>query len=108
MLKANRFACFVVSDLRDKAGFYRNFPMHTVEAFEKSGLRFYNDAVFITMMPSLPVRVNNFFTKSRKLGKTHQNVQIFVKGSPKMATEDIGEVEITPIAEETVEGETWR
>lgn len=124
MLKANRFACFVVGDLRDKAGFYRDFPMHTVEAFEASGLRFYNDAVLVTQIASLPVRVANYFTKSRKLGKAHQNVQVFykgalhafkedfqlvkhhenvmlfAKGSPEEATADLGEVEITTIAED--------
>jgi hypothetical protein len=36
LLKPDRFACFVVGDVRDKHGCYRGFPWHTVEAFEKA------------------------------------------------------------------------
>ena len=32
LLKPNRFACFVVGDLRNGAGFYRRFPWDTVRA----------------------------------------------------------------------------
>ena len=41
------------------------------------------------------MRVSKFFTTSRKLGKTHQTVLIFVKGDPKRATERCGAVEVT-------------
>ena len=33
------------------------------------------------------------FQVSRKLGKTHQNVLIFIKGDPKKAAEEFGEVD---------------
>ena len=43
---------------------------------------------------SLPIRAGKQFLASRKLGKTHQNVLVFVKGDPKKATQACGTVEI--------------
>ena len=80
MLKPNRFACFVVGDVRDKKGFYRNFPAHTIEAFQDAGMTLYNEAVLVTAVGSLPIRVSKQFGGYRKLGKTHQNVLVFYKG----------------------------
>lgn len=96
-LKDDRFATFVVGDLRDKTGCYRNFPGHTIVAFEAAGLRLYNEAILITAAGSLPIRVGKQFTATRKLGKTHQNVLTFIKGDPRKATEAIGEVEFGAI-----------
>ena len=89
----DRFAMFVVGDVRDAAGLYRNFVGHTVAAFEAAGLRLYNDAVLVTAVGSLPVRAGSQFAKARKFGKTHQNVLVFVKGNPKTATEAVGDVD---------------
>jgi hypothetical protein len=93
MLKHDRFAAFVVGDFRDKRGMYRGFPWHTVQAFQDAGAQLYNEAVLVTAVGSLPVRVGKQFTSSRKLGKTHQNVLTFVKGDPKRATAACGPVE---------------
>lgn len=80
-LKDNRFAGIVVGDFRDrKAGTYRGLVSHTQQIFRKAGLELYNDAVLLTAVGSLPVRVGKQFRAGRKLGKTHQNVLIFVKG----------------------------
>lgn len=94
MLKPDRFACFVVGDFRDKKGNYRNFPAETIAAFQRAGLAYYNDAVLVTSVGSLPIRVAKQFTVSRKLGHTHQDVLCFVKGDPKRATEACGPVEV--------------
>lgn len=93
LLKPNRFACFVVGDFRDKQGFYRNFPGASVYAFEKAGLRFYNEAILVTAAGSLPVRAKKQFESTRKLGRTHQIIQVFVKGDPRKATAAVGPVE---------------
>lgn len=94
LLKDDRFACFVVGDVRDKKGNYYNFVGDTVEAFRAAGLHYYNEAVLVTSVGSLPIRVGRQFASGRKLGKTHQNVLIFVKGSGKKATEACGKVEV--------------
>ena len=82
LLKDNRFACFVVGDMRDKAGYYRHFVTDTILAFEKAGMGLYNEAILVTALGSLPIRVGIPFEKYRKLGKTHQNVLVFYKGDP--------------------------
>lgn len=82
-LKDDRFACFVVGEFRDKRrGVYRGFVADTVKAFQEVGLELYNDAILVTSVGSLPIRVSAQFEGSRKLGKTHQNVLVFVKGNP--------------------------
>ena len=93
-LRANRFACFVVGDVRDKAGFYRNLPGDTIAAFEDAGATLYNEAILVTAIGSLPLRVGKQFQSGRKLGKTHQNVLVFYKGDPKRIRETFGEVDI--------------
>ena len=97
VLKPDRFACFVVGDVRDKKGFYYGFPWHTIQAFEDAGLRLYNEAVLVTSVGSLPIRVGKQFTSGRKLGKTHQNILVFCKGDPQKATKAIGPVEFGEI-----------
>ncbi len=100
LLKPDRFACFVVGDVRDRQGFYRNFPGHTIEAFEAAGLRLYNEAILVTAVGSLPIRAGKQFAASRKLGKTHQQLYVFCKGDPRKATEAVGEVEFAEIGSE--------
>jgi hypothetical protein len=91
-LREDRFACFVVGDVRErKMGYYRNFISETIQAFLDAGLHLYNDVILINSIGSLPIRVRKFFTGSRKLGKTHQNVLVFVKGDPKAAALACGE-----------------
>ena len=86
-LKPNRFACFVVGDFRDKkTGNYRGFVADTIRLFKESGLQLYNDAILLTPPGSLPIRVSAQFDVSRKMGKTHQNVLVFVKGDAREAT----------------------
>lgn len=99
MLRADRFAAFVVGDVRDARGNYHNFTGDTVAAFLDAGLSLYNEAILVTMVASLPLRVGSMFSKSRKLGKTHQNVYVFVKGDARRATEACGPVEIVEILE---------
>lgn len=94
MLRDDRFACVVVGDIRDKRGLYRNFVAHTIDAFSGAGAMLYNEAILVTAVGSLPIRVGKQFSVSRKLGKTHQNVLVFVKGDPRKATEACGTVDV--------------
>lgn len=97
MLKPDRFAAFVVGEVRDKKGNYYGFVPDTIAAFEAAGLRFYNEAILVTAAGSLPIRVGKQFDATRKIGKTHQNILVFVKGDAKKATEAIGECEFGEI-----------
>lgn len=104
-LKDDSFACFVVGDIRDKKGYYRGFPWHTVEAFQAAGLHLYNEAALVTAAGSLPLRINRQFEKGRKFGKTHQNVLVFCKGDWRKAAEAVGPVEMGEIGPDDAEPE---
>jgi DNA modification methylase len=82
-LKINRFACFVVGNVRDKHGFYHDLAGETIEAFEAAGCRYYNEIILVNVIGSLPVRMTKQFEAGRKVGKMHQNVLVFYKGDPK-------------------------
>lgn len=83
MLKENRFAVFVVGEVRDKNGVYRSFIPDTIKAFQKAGLSYYNEMILANPIGSLAIRVGNQFNNSRKIGKHHQNVLVFYKGDVK-------------------------
>jgi hypothetical protein len=93
LLKPDRFACFVVGEVRDKRGNYYGFVPDTIAAFREAGLHFYNEAILVTAAGSLPIRAGKQFAATRKLGKTHQNVLVFLKGDARRAVEAIGEVD---------------
>lgn len=95
MLKPDRFAVFVVGDVRDKRGFYRKLPWLTIEAFEKCKVYLYNEAVLVTAFGSLPIRAGQQF-RFRKLGKTHQNVLVFFNGDPRRIPAAFPELEFDP------------
>jgi DNA modification methylase len=94
-LKKDRFACCVVGEVRDKKGNYYDFVGDTVQAFRDAGLHFYNEAILVTAIGSLPIRTGKQFATSRKLGKTHQNILVFVKGDGKKAAAACGEVDVS-------------
>ncbi len=105
-LKDDRFACFVVGEVRDKAGNYYDFVGDTIQAFRDAGLEYYNEMILITSAGSLPIRAGKQFSSSRKIGKTHQNVLVFVKGDGKKAAEYCGDVKVyVPELEETEAGD---
>lgn len=106
MLKNNSFAVFVVGEIRDKDGFYKNFVADTISAFLDAGMKYYNDMILFTVIGSLPVRVSKQFEPYRKIGKLHQNILVFYKGDPKMikpmdmtqnAFRPLNELNIAPI-----------
>lgn len=100
-LKDDRFACFVVGDVRDKKGFYYNFVSDTIQAFKDAGMELYNEIILVNTVGSLAIRVRRQFNGGRKVGKMHQNVLVFYKGDPKKIKDNfpelnLGELEETP------------
>lgn len=96
-LKPDSFACFVVGEVRDKKGNYIDFVGDTVQAFRDAGLHYYNEAILITCVGSLPIRAGKQFSSGRKLGKTHQNILVFVKGDGAKAAKRCGAVDVSDI-----------
>jgi DNA modification methylase len=79
LLKLKSYACFVISPVRGKDGSYYDLVGDTVDAFQKAGLVFYNDAILLNMIGSASMRADKQFTASKKLVRVHQNVLIFYK-----------------------------
>ncbi len=98
-LKDDRFACFVVGDVRDKKGFYRNFVSDTINAFQEGGVILYNECILINAVGSLPIRAGRQFSSGRKVGKCHQNVLVFYKGNPKNIKENYPEIDVKEFTE---------
>ena len=101
-LKTDRFACFVVGDVRDAKGNYYGFVADTIRAFTDAGMSFYNDAVLLNIIGTAAVRAGKPFKTARKLCKVHQNVLIFVKGNAKKAAARLGDCEFGEIKSDNV------
>lgn len=81
-LKKNRFAVITVGDVRDKDGYYYNFIEDIKRIFISNEMKLYNELILIESIGTLPQRVGRFM-EHRKIGKCHQNVLVFYKGSTK-------------------------
>lgn len=86
-LEDDSFAAFVVGEARSKSngGAYYGIIPDTIHAFEKAGLRYYDEMVLVTQIAAKALAVAEGFVKSRKIGKVHQNILVFVKGDPAKA-----------------------
>lgn len=104
LLADDSFVVIVVSDVRDKQGIYRPLADTTTAIMERLGLGLYNRAVLVNTIGSLAVRVGRQFSVGRKLGRTHQDVLVYVKGDPRRAAERCGQVDVT--LEEVLDAET--
>ncbi|MCH1612189.1 MAG: class I SAM-dependent methyltransferase [Flavobacteriales bacterium] len=95
-LKDNRFVGIVISEIRDssstrnyKIGKYRGFVPSVIEMCEKMGLSYYNDIILYNSQHQASRVANTYFGRNKKVASVHQNVLIFVKGNPDIATEEI-------------------
>lgn len=78
-LKSGGYACFVVGDIRDKKGNYRDFISHTKQAFIDAGCPLYNEAILLQPLGTAMLRAGKIFNAGKKLTKVHENVLIFKK-----------------------------
>lgn len=95
-LKDNRFFIIVVTEIRDrmttgnyKIGKYKGFVPSTISIAEECGFDYYNDVVLVNSSFQAARMSNVYFNRNRKVASTHQNVLMFVKGNPDLATEDL-------------------
>jgi hypothetical protein len=98
-LRADRFAIWVVSDYRQKDGAYAGFPSKIRGWHREAGLKLYNEAILINSVGSLPIRAGKQFAATRKLGRCHQEMLIFLKGDERRATAAMGLIEKKAIDE---------
>lgn len=91
-LKENRFAIIVISEVRDKKGVYLGIVPKTIQIMEEAGYKFYNEIILINNAGTLPLRAGKSMQASRKVGRMHQNVLVFLKGDAKKAATYLGEI----------------
>lgn len=104
-LAKDRFAVFVVGEVRDKKGHYYNFVGDTIEAFKAAGLHYYNEIILINPAGTLPLRAGRAFNAARKVGKQHQNVLVFYKGNAKNIKQNYPALELPTGAEDVENNE---
>ena len=95
MLKQDRFAVFVVGDVRDKKGFYQNFVSDTIKSFVDCGVLLYNEMILSTTVGTVAMQTSRNFPIGRKVGKSHQNVLVFYKGDPKKIKQNYPEIDLS-------------
>lgn len=80
-LKENRFAVFVVGEVRNKkTGQYYSFIPDTIKAFQDAGLKYYNELILVNVAGGKAYTAGHDAKQSRKIAKVHQNILAFLKG----------------------------
>ena len=95
-LKDNRFFVVVITEIRElsrpgdyKIGKYKGFIKDTICSAEAAGFSYYNDIVFINSQAQAARVSKTYFERNKKVASTHQNILVFIKGNPDIATEEI-------------------
>ena len=95
-LKDNRFFGIVVSEVREPSvtgkyskGGYRGLVRKTIDMLESAGMEFYNDMILFNSQHQASRIGKTYFDRNRKIPSVHQNILIFVKGNPDIATIEI-------------------
>jgi len=95
-LSNNRFFGIVVSEVREpsvtgkySSGKYRGLVRKTIDILEEVGLEFYNDMILFNSQHQASRVGKVYFERNRKISSIHQNILIFVKGNPDIATIEI-------------------
>lgn len=101
LLKDDRFAVFVVGDVRDKKGFYYDFISDTKKIFINNGLKLYNELILSNSISSLALAASGHM-KYRKVTKIHQNVLVFYKGNPKNIKANYPELDLSYMQDEKI------
>lgn len=91
-LKDNRFAVVVMGEVRDKKGFYIGTIPKTIKIMEEAGYKYYNEIILVNGAGTLPLRAGKYMRATRKVGKHHQNILVFIKGNPNSAVADLGDI----------------
>lgn len=95
-LKPNRFAVWVVGEIRKKDGQFQHFVEDSVKAFEDAGMKYYNHAILVSGAGGAGLRVRGHM-RNRKLVHCHQDVLIFRNGK---TPEQIEQIDIEEILNE--------
>jgi ParB-like chromosome segregation protein Spo0J/DNA modification methylase len=93
-LKNNRFAVVVMGEVRGKDGGYIGTIPKTISIMERAGYTYYNEMIIVNTAGTLALRAGRQMRATRKIGKMHQNILVFLKGSAKVAAQELGDIKI--------------
>ena len=96
LLEKNRFAVWVVGELRKKDGGFQHFVEDSIKAFEDAGMKYYNHAILVSGAGGAGLRVRRHM-RNRKLVHAHQDVLVFKNGE---VPDEVEPMEIDKILEE--------
>lgn len=88
-LREDRYAVWVISDVRDKNGAYRGLVRETELAFITAGCTLLNDIVLLDPVGTTAMRAERPFRGTRKVARVHQHMLVFLKGDAKRAGERV-------------------
>lgn len=91
-MKDDSFAVICIGEVRDrksKNGKYVNFIGKTIDIMQRAGFEYYNEIILVNTCGALPRRAAKPFASTRKIGKRHQNVLVFLKGDARKATQKL-------------------
>lgn len=93
-LHPDRFIAWTIGEVREKGGngSLLGLVPDTVQAFRDAGCEPYNDHILFTPVGTAAVRSPRQFDTSRKAGRVHEYVHVFVKGDARAATARMGAV----------------
>lgn len=80
LLKDNRFACVICTDIRGKGGVYYDFVERVRATFERNGMGLYNHLIIKNPIGSAAMRANRNMV-TRKPVRVHQDILVFLKGT---------------------------
>ena len=98
-LKNNRFAVIVMSDVRDKKGYYLPICDDITRIFAKNGMSLYNEIILVNVAGTAQIRAASAM-KNRKVVRTHQEVLVFYKGDVSKIKNDFKNIEVAEIESE--------
>ena len=82
LLNDNRFAVFVVGDIRDRKGVYRDFISDTIKCFKDCGLNLYNNIIIYKSIGNAALRAGKYMNQ-RKVCLVHEHMIVMYKGNIK-------------------------
>lgn len=96
-LTDDRFVVVVIGNVREDH-MVHDLAGDMTRAMEQAGCGFYQDAILVTAVGSLALRAARNF-RSRKLGRTHQQVLVYLKGDLDRAVEALGPIDVPDLVE---------
>ena len=100
-LKPNRFAVWIIGDVRDKVtGKYVRLHDHTKDAFARAGMHLHAELIFVTPIASKRITARRPMEAKRHITSRHEYALVFCNGDPAVAAQELGTVEVGEIPQE--------